>query len=150
TFEKVIKIAQALHQVLTAEKLRSYLKTSGKSGLHILVPWTIPQGFEEVKKWSMSIAQRVVNEMPDIATVRRNPKLRGGKVYIDTLQNARAQLFAAPYVVRNVEPATVSTPLDWKEVRTGLDPGAYTIRNIFRRLKKLRHDPLAGLLWWRK
>src|SRR5262249_52690304 len=76
TFEKVIKIAQALHQVLTAEKLRSYLKTSGKSGLHILVPWTIPQGFEEVKKWSMSIAQRVVNEMPDIATVRRNAKLR--------------------------------------------------------------------------
>jgi bifunctional non-homologous end joining protein LigD len=149
TFEKVIVVAQALHRVLSSERIQSYIKTSGKSGLHIFVPWTLTKGFDDVKKWAMSIAQRIVDEMPDIATVIRNPKLRGGKVYIDTLQNARAQLFAAPYVLRNVEPATVSTPLEWKEVKEGLDPGAFTISSILRRLSRQRRDPLAGLLWWR-
>jgi bifunctional non-homologous end joining protein LigD len=149
TFEKVIMVARALFGVLAAEKIHPYIKTSGKSGLHILVPWTISEGFDEVKKWAMAIAQRIVNEMPEIATVIRNPKLRGGKVYIDTLQNARAQLFAAPYVVRNVEPATVSTPLEWNEVKKGLNPGAFTMRSIPRRLSRQKHDPLAGLLWWR-
>src|SRR5262249_23042234 len=147
TFEKVIRVAQALHRVLAAEKIRSYVKTSGKSGLHILVPRTISEGFDEMKAWAMSIAQRIVNEMPDIATVIRNPKLRGGKIYIDTLQNARAQLFAVPYVLRSVEPGTVSTPLGWKEVKKGLDPGAFTIGTIFRRLSRQKRDPLAGLLW---
>jgi bifunctional non-homologous end joining protein LigD len=149
TFEKVIRVAQALQRVLAAEKIRSYIKTSGKSGLHLLVPWTLSAGFDEVKKWAMSIAQRIVDEMPEIATVIRNPKLRGGKVYIDTLQNARAQLLAAPYVLRGVEPARVSTPLEWKEVKEGLDPSAFNIRSILRRLSRQRQDPQAGLLWWR-
>ena len=64
------------------------------------------------------------------------PSKRKKKIYLDYLQNAEGQTIAAPYSVRPRPGATVSTPLDWKEVNDGLDPKKFTIRNFDERLKK--------------
>ena len=86
------------------------------------------------------LARLVVGELPEIATVERVISERGGKVYVDYLQNRRGQLLVAPFSVRPISGAPVSTPLRWREVRKGLDIGRYTIRTVPRRLSRMAED----------
>jgi bifunctional non-homologous end joining protein LigD len=113
TFAKLIKIAKRLHQELDSEGQENFVKTSGKAGLHILTPWTRPGGYDEARAWALSLAQRVAEALPDIATLERRKSARRGKAYIDVLQNARGHHVVPPYVLRAVPAATVSTPLEW-------------------------------------
>ena len=76
----------------------------------------------------------------------RNPERRGGKVYIDFVQNGRGRLLVAPFSVRPLPAAPVSTPLRWSEVKPGLDLRDHNIRTVPERLKKLKSDPLRGVL----
>ena len=144
-FTDVVKIANALHRILDGQKVKHYPKTSGKSGLHILVPWTRRGGYDEAREWAMENARRVIDELPDIATVERSKAEREGRVYVDVMQNARGHHAVPPYVVRATPGATVSTPLDWKEVNARLDPKRFDIRSVFARFKKQRTDPMAKL-----
>ena len=82
----------------------------------------------------------------EIATITRTVEARGGKVYIDYLQNRRGQLIAAPFCVRPEPGATVSMPLDWREVNARLDPKQFTIRTAPVRMAKRKQDPLAPVL----
>ena len=84
--------------------------------------------------------------MPERATVEIRKAKRGDRVYIDVLQNARGHHAVPPYVLRAVPGATVSTPLDWKEVTDGLDPAAFTLKKALARLARRKTDPFAGLL----
>jgi bifunctional non-homologous end joining protein LigD len=67
-------------------------------------------------------------------------------VYLDYLQNRRGQTIVAPFSVRPLPGATVSMPLEWKEVSARLDPGRYTIRTAVARMQKLKRDPVAPVL----
>jgi bifunctional non-homologous end joining protein LigD len=67
-------------------------------------------------------------------------------VYLDYMQNRHGQLIVAPYSVRPLPGATVSMPLEWKEVNNKLDPTKYTIRTALERMQKLGHDPVAPVL----
>jgi bifunctional non-homologous end joining protein LigD len=78
--------------------------------------------------------------------VARNPASRGGKVYVDFLQNGHGRLLVAPYSVRPRPGATCSTPLEWKEVGKRLDPTAFTIRSLPKRLAKKGDLLLPGLI----
>ena len=92
------------------------MKTSGKTGLHVLTPWTQEGGFDEARAWALELAENVAEAMPERATVEIRKAKRGDRVYIDVLQNARGHHAVPPYVLRAVPGATISTPLDWKEV----------------------------------
>jgi len=89
--------------------------------------------------------RQVIEELPDIATVERSKAEREGRVYVDVMQNAKGHHAVPPYVVRATPGATVSTPLDWKEVNARLDPKRFDIRSVFARFKKQRTDPMAKL-----
>ena len=104
------------------------MKTSGKTGLHVLTPWTEEGGFDEARAWALELAEQVAEAMPDRATVEIRKAKRGERVYIDVLQNARGHHAVPPYVLRAVPGATISTPLDWKEVTTELDPASFTAK----------------------
>jgi DNA ligase D-like protein (predicted polymerase)/DNA ligase D-like protein (predicted 3'-phosphoesterase) len=136
SFLKVIQVAQALHQVLEEFEVPSYCKTSGATGLHIAVPLGAKYTYEQAKQFAEIIALIVVQQMPKICTLERSIVKRKGKVYIDCQQNNLGQTLAAPYSVRARPHATVSTPLKWEEVKEGLDPTDYTIKSVFKRLKK--------------
>ena len=84
--------------------------------------------------------------MPKQATVDIRKAKRGERVYIDVLQNARGHHAVPPYVLRAVPGATVSTPLDWKEVAEGLDPRAFTLKKALARFTRRKTDPFEGLL----
>lgn len=146
SFADAVAVAKRLHDELDGQGVASFVKTSGQAGLHVLTAWERPGGYDKARAWAQGIAARVAEAMPDGATVDIRKAKRGRRVYIDTLQNARGHHAVPPYVVRAVPAATVSTPLAWRELKPGLDPADFTIKTIFRRLKKQSRDPMAPLL----
>ena len=145
-FGDVITIARHLHELCDEVDLPVFVKTTGKSGLHVLVPLGRQCTWEECKTLGELLARIVLRSLGDIATITRTIGRRGKKVYLDYLQNRRGQLIAAPFCVRPEPGATVSMPLEWREVNARLDPRRYTIRTALPRMKKLGADPLAPLL----
>ena len=120
----------------------SFPKTSGKRGLHIFVPLGAKYVHDQSRQFAEIVANIVHRELPDITTVERSIAKRPKKtIYIDYLQNRMGQTLAAPYSVRPWKAATVSTPLEWSEVKKGLDPLAFTIDTLWKRLEK------KGDLW---
>ncbi len=146
-FTHVVEIALFLHELCDELGLPHYVKTSGSSGLHILVPLGRQMTYDQCVTLGELIARMVVKKLPRIATIERTIRQRGGKVYIDYLQNRHGQLMASPFSVREKKGATVSTPLRWKEVGPKLSLADYTIENVPARMKALRGaDPLAPVL----
>ncbi|WP_300601232.1 DNA ligase D [Niabella sp.] len=136
-FEQVIEATLAVKQVLDDCGAVSFCKTSGATGLHVYIPMGNKYSYEQVKNFAHLIAMQVVQLLPETTTLERNLKKRGDKkIYIDYLQNRRGQTIACAYSVRPRPGATVSTPLNWKEVKPGLDPRRFTIKNIHQRLEK--------------
>lgn len=136
SFNAVIQAAQMVKQVLDELKILSYPKTSGKTGLHIYVPMGAKYSHEKVKNFALQIVTEVNRRLPKITSIERHPKKRQGKVYLDYLQNNFSQTLTAPYSLRPIEGATVATPLEWNEVKPGLDPKKFNLKTIFPRLAK--------------
>lgn len=146
SFADVIEIAQSLHRRLEAIELPHFVKTTGKTGLHILIPLGAQLTYEQSRGFGELLARLTVAELPRIATIMRAVDRRGGKVYVDYLQNIQGQTIVAPYSVRPLPGATVSAPLEWKEVNGKLDPQQFTIRTMLARLEKWPNDPMPRVL----
>jgi bifunctional non-homologous end joining protein LigD len=145
-FGDVITVARRLHEELEGEGREAVVKTSGKSGLHVLVPWREGGGYDEARAWAHDVAVRVAGALPRTATVDIRKAKRGGRVYLDVLQNARGHHAVPPYVLRAVPGATVSTPLRWAELKPGLDPGRFSLRTVPARVARQKEDPAAPLV----
>jgi bifunctional non-homologous end joining protein LigD len=145
-FAEVVAVARRLHDLLTEEGVKAFVKTSGKAGLHILTPWRAGGGYDEARGWAQDVARQLADALPDRATTEIRKAKRGGLVYVDTLQNARGHHAVPPYVVRAVPAAPVSTPLSWRELTAELDPARFNVKTIFRRLARQKQDPMAGLV----
>lgn len=145
-FRHVVTIARLLHDLCDEAGLPNYVKTTGKTGLHVLVPLGRQCTWEQSRTLGELLARLVVREVPAIATIARTVSAREGKVYVDFLQNRRGQTIVAPFSVRPLPGATVSTPLAWREVSPRLDIARHTIRTVPARLRRLRGDPMAPVL----
>ncbi len=145
-FDHVIALAGETKKLCDEIGLPSFPKTTGSSGLHVLIPTGGALTHEQCKTFAELLARVIVTRRDDIATVVRVPAHRGGKVYIDFLQNGHGKLLVAPFSVRPLPGAPVSMPLEWPEVREGLTPRQFTILNAIPRLEGLGHDPLLGVL----
>jgi bifunctional non-homologous end joining protein LigD len=145
-FADVVAVARQLHEELQGEGVKPLLKTSGKTGLHVLVPWEADGGYDESRHWAADIAARVVKALPKQATVERSKANRSGRVYVDVMQNARGHHAVPPYVLRAVPGAPVSTPLAWRELTPRLDPRRFNVKTIFTRVRRQKSDPLAALI----
>jgi bifunctional non-homologous end joining protein LigD len=140
-----VTLARTLHDLLDEIGLAGYPKTSGQTGLHVLVPLGPNQSFETARALADLLGRLLVEQHPDIATMDRIVSRRGAKVYVDTGQTGTSRAIVAPYSVRAVPGATVSTPLSWDEVTSDLDPRAFTIETVPPRIAS-RGDLLKGLL----
>lgn len=140
-----ITLAKRLHEHLDAIGLPSFAKTSGQSGLHVLVPLGVGQSFETARALAELLGKLLVEEFPDIATMERIVARRGARVYVDTGQTGRTRAIVAPYSVRAVPGATVSTPLFWDEVEHGLEPRLFTMKTVPARIAE-RGDPMRAML----
>lgn len=135
-FTEVVDTALATKMVLDKAGIRCYCKTSGSSGLHVFTPLKNKYDYATVRDFAHIIASLVQEQLPRFTTLERSLKKRGPKIYIDYLQNSKGQTLASVYSLRPVPGASVSTPLEWKEVNHKLSPKQFTIQNIFTRLKK--------------
>ena len=146
TFEHVIEAAIATKEVLDRAGAISFCKTSGASGLHVYVPTGKKYSYDQVKDFAFLVCMLVNEKLPEITTLERSLSKRSkSQIYMDYLQNRRGQTIASVYSVRPKPGATVSTPLEWKEVKKGLHPSSFTIHTIAQRLKE-KGDLFAGLL----
>jgi bifunctional non-homologous end joining protein LigD len=145
-FEDVVTLTRAAHELCDEMGVPGFPKTSGSTGLHVLVPLGRQLTYEQSRSLAELMARVLVERHPKIATVVRNPSARGGKVYVDFLQNGHGRLLASPFSVRPLPGATVSTPLEWTEVTARLDPKHFTIRTLPARLAKRKRDPLRPVL----
>jgi len=145
-FSGVIRCAQVLRRVCESVGLPSYVKTTGKTGLHILLPLGRQCTYEQSRMLGELLARCVLRELGDIATITRHVTKRGDRVYLDYLQNRHGQTIVAPYSVRPLSGATVSMPLVWDEVNESLDPRAFTIRTAVERVQRLGTDPVVPVL----
>jgi bifunctional non-homologous end joining protein LigD len=145
-FDHVVLVARALHRICTAVGLPHFAKTSGSTGLHVLIPLGARYTHEQSRAMAELLANWAVKELPEIATVQRHLDARDGKVYVDYLQNGHGRLLVAPFSARPVAGATVSMPLRWNQVTAKLDMHRYTMRSAPALLAKQKSDPLLGLL----
>ena len=144
-FTDVVKVALALRGILERLELPGYPKTSGATGLHILLPLGARYTYEETRTFARLLATLAVEAVPAIATIARMIDTRGGKVYVDFGQNGPGQTIVAPLSVRPLPGAPVSTPLRWPEVTARLEPRRFTIRTVPARLDKAG-DPMTPVL----
>ncbi len=144
-FTDVVKVARALHRLLDDLELPSYAKTSGATGLHILLPLGARYDYDVVRPFARLLAMLGVEAEPEIATIARPIRSRGGKVYVDWGQNGHGQTIVAPFAVRPLPGAPVSCPLPWDEVTARLDPRRFTIKTAPARFER-EGDPLSPVL----
>ena len=140
-FKEVVKTALTVKEVMDELETECLCKTSGSTGLHVYIPLGAQYDYDSTKILAELIAKEVQSRLPETTSIERSIKKRDRKIYIDFLQNRRAQTLAAPYSVRPKPGATVSTPLEWSEVNDKLHPSQFTIKNVLQRFAK------KGDLW---
>ncbi|HEY9048009.1 MAG TPA: DNA ligase D [Ohtaekwangia sp.] len=136
SFDEVIDAALAIKEVLDQAGASSFCKTSGASGLHVYVPLAARYTYDQARSFAEIVASLTHDLLPDITTMERSLSKRKDRIYLDYLQNKRGQTLASVYSLRPVPGATISTPLEWKEVKHGLTPSQFTIQSLPKRLSK--------------
>ncbi len=134
-FKKVCEIALILKETLDQLKLNTFVKTSGRTGLHIYIPILRNIDYDIVRKVAETIGRHLVNLRPNEVTMDWAVKKRTGKIFFDYNMNARGKTLPSPYSPRNSKQATVSVPVDWSEL-SKIYPTDFTIWTVPERLEK--------------
>lgn len=146
TFDEVIEAAQVVKMILDQAGAIGICKTSGASGLHIYVPLGAKYNYDHAKDFANIVCMLANAQIPEFTTLERSLTKRSkSQIYMDYLQNRKGQTIACVYSLRPKKGATVSTPLDWSEVKKGLSPQDFTIKTIHDRIKK-KGDLFAPML----
>ena len=141
TFEEGIDVALVLKEKLDQLGLQSFVKTSGKKGLHVVIPIERDYTFRVTREFAHVIGQHLAKEM-EIAVSEFSDTKKPGKVFLDYTQNSHGRTMVIPYGLRATPNATVSTPLGWNEVKKGLKPETFNLFTVVKRKK----DPWKEIL----
>ena len=139
-----IAAAKEVRSRLADLGLRSFLKTSGGKGLHVVIPIAPEAAWDAAKAFTESIASSMAKAHPEKYIATAAKRARAGRIFIDYLRNGRGATAVAPYSTRSHRQATVSTPIEWEEISQGLKADHYTVDNIGHRLRFLKRDPWDG------
>ncbi|HLS24796.1 MAG TPA: non-homologous end-joining DNA ligase [Beutenbergiaceae bacterium] len=140
---RVRKATRMVGELLTEVGLRSFLKTTGSRGYHVVVPLQRGPSFEDTRTFARKLANVLVRRAPDVVTVEARKKNRGDRVLIDVQRNAYGQTAVPPYAVRARPGAPVAVPIRWEDL-SRVEPATYSIRSVPRRLVQIE-DPWADM-----
>jgi bifunctional non-homologous end joining protein LigD len=135
------RVARWLKEVLDGMRLASVVKTSGKTGLHVVVPIAPTLGYDVVRGVARTICRHLEGEHPDEITTEWSTGKRTGKVFLDFNMNVRGKSIIAPYAPRGLPGAPVSMPLAWRDLGAA-EPIEFTIATVASR--RSRSDPWAA------
>jgi bifunctional non-homologous end joining protein LigD len=134
-FRDAIRVAHLLRELLDALELRSYVKTSGADGIHVLVPIARRYGFDDTYAFAEAASRRLEDEHPGLVTTEWLKRKREG-VLVDHRQNGAGKTIASVYSVRPKPAASVSTPLEWEELSDTVRPSDFTMEVVLERLRQ--------------
>ena len=140
----VNKAARDLRERLAGIKLKSFVKTTGGKGLHVVVP-TNGTPWDDTKDFAHAMVLAMAADEPDRYVSKMTKSIRKGKIFLDYLRNGRGATAIVAYSTRGRPGATVSTPVAWDELGPKLLPNKFTVLNIGKRLAQLKSDPWAGI-----
>ena len=144
-WERVTEAAIVVRDALDAIGLRSFVKTTGGKGLHVVVPLAPKLDWDAVKTFSKWVADRLAEERRELFTANPIKKERRDRIYLDYLRNSRGATAVGAYSPRDRAGTTVSTPIAWDEVEKGVDPKGFTVATVPKRLAALKADPWAAI-----
>ncbi|MEX2460209.1 MAG: DNA polymerase domain-containing protein [Paenibacillaceae bacterium] len=131
---RLMEAIAIIGETLESLGVKSIPKTSGATGVQIMIPIQAGHTFGQLRKVGLFISEYLVKKHHELFTIERLIKNRGGKIYIDFIQHGLGKSIAAPYTPRGRAEATVSTPLTWVEVKRDIDPKLFNILTIEKRL----------------
>jgi bifunctional non-homologous end joining protein LigD len=145
-FGDVIAAAREVRARLDKLGLRSFVKTTGGKGLHVVLPVEPTADWREVKSFAKGVSAEMAADAPDRYLTKSSKAERAGRLFIDYLRNDPTSTAVAPYSTRSRPGAPVAMPLKWEELTPKLDPKAFTIRTVPARIARQRTDPWAEML----
>jgi bifunctional non-homologous end joining protein LigD len=134
-FPLAVRAALLVREALEELELRSYVKTSGSEGIHVLVPITRRHGYSQTHAFAEAVSKRVAEQNPGVVTTEWLKAKRDG-VLVDYHQNGQGKTIASAYSVRPKPGAPVSTPLRWDELTPELDPSRFTMASVLERVEE--------------
>jgi bifunctional non-homologous end joining protein LigD len=144
SWKTMTEAAQLAKVLLDEVGLKSFIKTSGGKGYHIVIPLTRRQGWDEVKSFSQGIARHMAKVMPDRFSAVLGPKNRVGKIFIDYLRNSKGASTVAAFSARARSGMGVSMPIAWEELPEIKAADQWTIHSAIKRQRALGADPWQG------
>jgi bifunctional non-homologous end joining protein LigD len=144
TWPELIAAARELKQRLEALDLTSFVRTTGGKGIHLVLPIRPTLDWPALKAFARGFASALERDNPDRYISKMSKARRAGKIYVDYLRNEQGSTAIASYSTRARPGAPVATPITWSELGPRLDPGAFTVATIPRRLSRRSRDPWEG------
>jgi bifunctional non-homologous end joining protein LigD len=146
-FMKTVEVAQLLKsEIFDKLKIKSYIKTTGKTGIHIFVPISSNYTYHQARSFAEIIGKTLIRERPDVITMDWDTSKRRGKVFFDHNQNAKGKTLASVFSVRPIERATISMPVKW-EIIDQILPTDFMLLNITEKIVS-KNEIRKFLLSW--
>jgi len=143
-WKEIVAAARDVRERLAQIQLKTFVKTSGGKGLHVVLP-IAPAPWDDAKAFAQAVARAMEADEPDRYISTATKAKRGGRIFVDYLRNSREATAVAPYSTRARPGAPVSVPIDWDELKTLKSASHYTVLNLMQRLSRLKKDPWAGI-----
>jgi bifunctional non-homologous end joining protein LigD len=143
-WKDVVAAAREVRERLARLKLKSFVKTSGGKGLHVVLPIK-PTPWDKAKDFCHAVAASMAADDPGRYVASATKSKRNKRIFIDYLRNSREATAVAPYSTRARPGAPVSVPVEWSELAGLKSAGQYTVLNLPARLARLRKDPWANI-----
>jgi bifunctional non-homologous end joining protein LigD len=140
-WKEVVSAAEEARDLLAELGLKSFVKTTGGKGLHVVAPIVPDLEWPEIKALCRTLADTMAARAPRKYTTNMSKKQRKGRIFVDYLRNDRGSTAVAAYTTRAREGAPVATPITWKELAAGIKPADFNVKTLPARMKKLKKDP---------
>jgi bifunctional non-homologous end joining protein LigD len=145
SFNEVVRAAHDVKQRLESIGLRSFAKTTGGKGLHVVVPIRPDRPWPEIKQFAKSLSEAMAADAPDRFLTRVSKAERSGRIFIDYLRNDPTSTAVGPYATRARPGAPVALPLEWEDVVGTLDPAPFTLETVPALIAARKTDPWAEM-----
>ena len=140
-WSRVVAGARMLKAFLQEFELKSFVKTTGGKGLHVVIPLSVKNTWDEVKGFSKAVAEAIAQHDPKHFTSVMSLAKRKGKIFLDYLRNNRGSTAVAPYSTRARPFAPIALPISWEELDLKMKSSQFTLKNIDQHLKRQKKDP---------